>query len=55
MRALEEAYDRRGDVDQVKLRESVAQYEVGNVAEKYMGPTVDSLLEYFATRRPVAA
>jgi len=55
VRAMEEAYDRRGEVDQVKLRESVAQYEVGNVAEKYMGPTIDSLLEYFATRRPAAA
>ena len=55
VRALEEAYDRRQDVDRVKLRESVAAYEVGNVAEKYMKPTVDELLGYFATRRPVAA
>ena len=44
-RALEEAYEKRGDVDPVKLRDSVAEYEVGNVAKKYMGPTVDALLE----------
>ncbi len=55
VRALEEAYERRQDVDRVKLRESVAQYEVGNVAEKHMKPTVDSLLEYFSMRRQVAA
>jgi glycosyltransferase involved in cell wall biosynthesis len=55
VRALEETYERRGDVDQVKLRESVARYEVGNVAEKHMKPTVDLLLERFAARRPVAA
>jgi glycosyltransferase involved in cell wall biosynthesis len=55
VRALEEAYDRRNDADRAKLRESVAEYEVGNVAGKYMGPTVNSLLELFAARRPVAA
>jgi glycosyltransferase involved in cell wall biosynthesis len=55
VRALEETYERRGDVDQVKLRESVARYEVGNVTEKHMKPTVDLLLERFAARRPVAA
>ncbi len=55
VRALEEAYERRQDVDQVKLRESVAAYEVGNVAEKHMGPVVNKLLERMAARRPVAA
>jgi glycosyltransferase involved in cell wall biosynthesis len=55
VRALEEAYERRHDADRAKLRESVAEYEVGNVAGKYMGPTVNSLLELFAARRPVAA
>ena len=54
VRAFEEAYERRQDVDRVKLRESVAAYEVGNVAEKHMKPTVDSLLELFAARRPAA-
>ena len=39
--ALEQAYEQRGDVDPVKLRESVAQYEVGRVAEEHMGPAVD--------------
>ena len=55
VRALEEAYDRRQDVDRAKLRESVGEYEVGNVAEKHMKPTIDALLEHFAARRPVAA
>ena len=55
VRALEESYDRRHDVDQVKLRESVARYEVGNVVEKHMGPVVNELLERMAARRPVAA
>ncbi len=54
-RALEEAYEKRGDVDPVKLRESVRPYEVGNVAEKHMGPTVNALLERMAARRPAAA
>jgi hypothetical protein len=53
-RALEEAYEKRGDVDAAKLRESVAQYEVGNVAEEYMGPVVDTLLEHFAARKAAA-
>ena len=50
-RALEQAYDQRYDVNPVKLRESVAQYEVDAVAETHMRPTVDSLLEHFAARR----
>ncbi|HTO72373.1 MAG TPA: hypothetical protein VMJ30_01075, partial [Gemmatimonadales bacterium] len=54
-RALEEAYEKRGDVDPVKLRESVAQYEVGRVAEEHMKPTVDELLDRMAARRGVAA
>ena len=55
VRAFEEAYEQRNDVDQVKLRDSVAPYEVGVVAENHMRPVVDSLLEYFAARRLVAA
>ena len=54
-RALEEAYDKRGDVDPVKLRESVAQYEVSRVAEEHMRPVVDELLSRMAARRGVAA
>ena len=53
--ALEQAYEQRHDVDQVKLRESVARYEVGNVAEKHMRPTVDVLLERMAARKGAAA
>jgi glycosyltransferase involved in cell wall biosynthesis len=52
--AFEEAYEKRGDVDQVKLRESVAQYEVGVVAEQHMGPVIDTLLGHFAARKPAA-
>ena len=44
-RALEEAYEKRDDVDPVKLRESVGKYDVGRVATEHMGPTVDALLE----------
>ncbi len=55
VQALEESYGRRDEVDRVKLRESVAAYEVGNVAEKHMRPVVDKLLEHFAARRPAAA
>lgn len=53
--AFEQAYEQRGDVDPVKLRESVAQYEVGRVAEEHMSPAVDVLLERMAARRGVAA
>lgn len=53
--ALEQAYEQRGDVDRVKLRESVAQYEVGRVAEEHMGPAVETLLERMAARRGAAA
>ena len=53
--ALEQAYEQRHDVDPVKLRESVAQYEVGRVAEEHMGPVVNELLGRMAARRPAAA
>jgi len=49
--ALEETYERRGEVDPVKLREGVARYEVGRVAEEHMGPVVDELVERMAARR----
>jgi hypothetical protein len=54
-RALEQAYEQRHDVDQAKLRESVSEYEVGNVAEKYMRPAVDELVERMAAKRGAAA
>jgi glycosyltransferase involved in cell wall biosynthesis len=54
-RALEQAYEQRGDVDPVKLRESVAAYEVGRVAEEHMRPVVDELLERMAARSGLAA
>jgi hypothetical protein len=53
--ALEQAWERRGDVDEAGLRESVAQYEVGRVAEEFMRPAVDTLLERTAARRGAAA
>ena len=53
--ALEQSYEQRGDVDPAKLRESVAQYDVPVVAEAHMKPTIDTLLERFAARRPAAA
>ena len=53
--AFEQAYEQRGDVDPVKLRESVSRYEVGNVSEQHMKPVVDELLARMAARRPVAA
>jgi glycosyltransferase involved in cell wall biosynthesis len=51
VRAMEEAYERRGEVDPVKLRESVSGYEVNRVAEEFMRPTVDELLDRMAARR----
>jgi hypothetical protein len=50
-RALEEAYERRHDVDRAKLRESVAMYEVNAVAEKHMRPVVDELLVRMAGQK----
>lgn len=49
--AFETTYEQRGDVDPVKLRESVQQYEVGRVAEEHMGPAVDELLSRMAARK----
>ena len=49
--AFEQAYQERGQVDGVKLRESVAQYEVSAVAEKHMGPVVEALVGEMAARR----
>lgn len=54
-RALEQAYEQRADVDPVKLRDSVAQYDVEAVAEKYMGPVVGELLETMAAKKGAAA
>ena len=51
VRALEESYERRGEVDPVKLRESVSGYEVNRVAEEFMRPTVDELLDRMAARK----
>jgi glycosyltransferase involved in cell wall biosynthesis len=53
--ALEQAFEQRHEVDRVKLRESVAHYEVGRVAQEHMGPAVDILLERMAAKRGVAA
>ena len=39
-----QAFEQRGEIDPVKLRESVAQYDVGVVSEKFMKPTIDELL-----------
>jgi glycosyltransferase involved in cell wall biosynthesis len=54
-RALEQAYEQRADVDPVKLRDSVAQYDVPAVAENFMRPVVDLLLEKMAARKAAAA
>jgi glycosyltransferase involved in cell wall biosynthesis len=54
-RALEQAYEQRDGADPVKLRESVAEYEAGVVAEKHMAPVVNTLLEHFAARKAAAA
>lgn len=43
--AFEESYEQRGDVDRTKLREFAAQYDKDLVAEKYMRPVIDDLLE----------
>jgi glycosyltransferase involved in cell wall biosynthesis len=53
--AFEQAWEQRADADPVKLRDSVAQYEVGHVAEEHMRPAVDALLEHFAARKAAAA
>ena len=51
VRALEQSYEQRHDVDQVKLRESVYPYSVDVVAENHMRPVVDELLERMARRK----
>jgi glycosyltransferase involved in cell wall biosynthesis len=53
--ALEQAWEQRGDVDRVKLRESVAQYDIPRVAEMHMKPVIETLLEHMAARKGVAA
>ena len=54
-RAFMQSWEERGDVDPVKLRDSVAQYDVPAVAENHMRPTVDLLLEKMAARKVAAA
>ena len=49
--AFETSYEQRGEVDPVKLRESVACYAVDAVAENFMGPAVGTLLERMAARK----
>lgn len=49
--AFETAREQRGDVDRVKLRESVAGYAIEAVAEEHMGPAVETLLERMAARK----
>jgi glycosyltransferase involved in cell wall biosynthesis len=50
-RAFEQAYEARGDVNPVKLRESVAEYDVDVVAREHMGPVIGTLLERMAARK----
>ena len=45
VQAYEKAYERRNEVDRDKLREFAGQYAVDVVAEKFMAPAVDTLLE----------
>jgi hypothetical protein len=49
--AFETSWEQRGDVDPVKLRDSVACYDVPVVAENFMRPTIDTLLERMAARK----
>ena len=51
VRALEQAHEDRPDVDPVKIRESVQQYEVSRVAVEHMAPVVGTLLERMAARK----
>ena len=55
VRALEQTWEQRNDVDRVKLRDSVQQYEMGRVAEEHMRPVVDELLSRMAARRGAVA
>ncbi len=50
-RAFMQAHEQREDVDPVKLRDSVAQYDVDRVCEEHMRPVVDLLLEKMAARK----
>ena len=43
--ALHQSYEMRDDVDREKLREFAQEYDVDNVAEKYMGPALQELTE----------
>jgi len=49
--AFETTWEQRGDVDPVKIRESVAHYDVDIVGENFMRPAIDVLLERMAARR----
>jgi glycosyltransferase involved in cell wall biosynthesis len=48
--AYEEAYDRRGEDHKDKLREFAGEYSVEKVAEEYMKPAVEELLERMERR-----
>ncbi len=50
-RAFMQSWEERADVDPVKLRDSVAQYDVDRVCEEHMRPTIDLLLEKMAARK----
>ena len=50
-RAMEQAYEDRGDVDRVKLRESVSCYDADVVAVEHMRPVVDELLGRMAAKK----
>ena len=49
--SFETTWEQRGDVDPVKIRESVQHYDVDVVAENFMRPAIDVLLERMAARR----
>jgi glycosyltransferase involved in cell wall biosynthesis len=49
--AFEQVREQRDDVDPVKLRDSVACYDVPAVAENFMRPVIDTLLERMAARK----
>jgi glycosyltransferase involved in cell wall biosynthesis len=47
---LEWAYENRNTVNRDKLREFALQYDVDVVAEKFMAPAVEELLEYWGSK-----
>ena len=49
--AFAEAYEKRDDVNREQLREFALQYDVGNVAEKHMGPAIIELADRMAKRK----